>query len=180
MTLKIKSSSFYINIDNVELALNSLKETYPNTIELLTYDIPAFNLQLILFCLGYHIRVNENLSIFTISRCYKPKIENENPILTLTILSQYMTAESYIVAEEDGKEIRFEKNSKIVKIEEDTNTTVPSETSSPLSPELPSENSENIESIEINEPEVKIISKSTRKRNKRITAGPEDEEWVEK
>lgn len=125
MTLKIKSSSFYINTNNVEPALNSLKEIYPNTIELLTYEEPVSNLQLLLYCLGYHCRVNVDLSIFTISRCYEPKIENEDSILTLTTLSQYMTEDSYIIAEKDGREIRFEKNSKSVKIEEDTNSSVP-------------------------------------------------------
>ena len=138
----------------VEPALEALKKEYPEINQILSYDEPASNLQLFLFTLGYHIRVNVNSSIFTISQLPEgPKIENEDPIKTLTILSTYMSENSYITVDIDGKEQTFKK--------EITNTTVPS-IELDIKPEI-------VELKDTDEIIPKVISKKTKRVSKNCT-----------
>jgi len=116
MGFKIKEQSFYISSNNVQPTLDELTSIYPTIKQSLDYDEPASNLQYVLFILGYHCRINIDGSIFTIS-CLKgdgTKIEQEDSIATLTCLSHYMTDDSYIAVEHDGREVRFEKNNVII------------------------------------------------------------------
>lgn len=135
MTLKITSQDFTINTSMVEQALNALIEAYPNKIDLI-YEEASTNLQFFLCNLGFHVRVWPNNTIQTISVLYNdsPKIENEDPVKTLTILSTYMSEDSYIIVNIDGKEqtfkkiiptpVPFEINTEIVEIK-DTDEIVP-------------------------------------------------------
>lgn len=122
MDVTIKSQNFTINSGMVKSALDELKEIYPSVCQLLNYDEDATNFQWLMYILGYHVRIQSNLSIFTISRYYESQIENENPILTLTCLSKHMTDDSYIVIEMDGKETRFEKDKTTVQLVNDEST----------------------------------------------------------
>lgn len=154
MTLKIISQNFTINANMVEPALEALKKEYPAINRTLSYDEPATNLQFLLFVLGYHCRVKINSSIFTISQlCTGPKIENEDPIKTLTILSTYMSENSYITVDIDGKEQTFKK--------EITNTTVPS-IELDIKPEI-------VELKDTDEIVPKVISKKTKRVSKNCT-----------
>ena len=138
----------------VEPALEALKKEYPEVNQILSYDEPASNLQLFLFTLGYHVRVNVNSSIFTISQLGEgSKIENEDSIKTLTILSTYMSENSYITVDIDGKEKTFKK--------EITNTTVPS-IELDIKPEI-------IELKDTDEIIPKVIGKKTKRVSKNCT-----------
>jgi hypothetical protein len=122
MTIKIKSQNFTIATNNVEPTLEELKTIYPEIVQVLDYDEPASNLQFALFILGYHIKIQVDSSIFTISNPsdYTTKVENEDPIKTLTCLSKYMSDDSYIIVEIDGEEVKFTKDKKDVTKTKDT------------------------------------------------------------
>lgn len=157
MTLKITSQDFTINPNMVEPALEALKEKYPEVNQILSYDEPASNLQLFLFTLGYHCRVNINSSIFTISQlCEGPKIENEDPVKTLTTLSTYMSEDSYIKVNIDGKEQTFKK--------ETPTTTVPFEI--------------NTEIVELKDTD-EIVPEVIRKKTKRVSKNCTDSKYKE-
>ena len=115
MDIKIKQQNFTIPAVNVQSALDELIQAYPNKVEL-NYETSVSNLQYFLWVLGWHSRIWLDSSIFTINRLYNdsPKIENEDPILTLTCLSKHMSDDSYIVIVIDGKEVKFEKSNTYV------------------------------------------------------------------
>lgn len=111
MDIKIIKHNFTIPAINVQATLDELMQIYPNNVEL-NYETAVSNLQYFLWTLGWHCRIWLDNSIFTINRLYNdsPKIENEDPILTLTCLSKHMSDDSYIVVVIDGKEVKFEKS----------------------------------------------------------------------
>ncbi len=171
MTLKITSQNFTIPEKNIELTLNALTEIYPNKIDF-PYEQSISNLQFFLWNLGFHCRVWPDGTIQTISVLYddSPKIEKADPIKTLECLSTYMTEDSYITVNIDDNEQTFK--GKREEIKDITNTTVPS---------VPSVNDvvSKIKEKQTETIEQKIISRNTRKRNKRISAGHADNEFKE-
>jgi len=125
MTTKIDKQNFYIASAKISLALSELRTAYPE-IEL-TNEEDVSNLQLLLFHLGFHTRVQVDSSVFTISRL--PHKVKYAPIKILTCLTNYMEVDGYIIAEIDGEKIEFRKDN----ITRD---------------ECPSNNTESIEQIE--------------------------------
>lgn len=86
MSTKIVKNNFYIAAARVPLALSELKSTYPDIT--LTNESDVKNLQQILFILGFHTRVKNDGSIFTLNRI-KSK-QAKDPEQVLEILSKYV------------------------------------------------------------------------------------------
>lgn len=82
----INNTNFNIPSARVPLALSELKSTYPEIT--LTNESDAQNLQQILFILGFHTRVKNDGSIFTLNRI-KSK-QAKDPEQVLEILSKYV------------------------------------------------------------------------------------------
>lgn len=173
MNVEITNQSFYMKSNNVEPTLNELKELYP-TIEL-NYESPSTNLQLLLYNLGFHSRILINDDMFTISRLPKGSIiEDENPVQTLTIVSNYMTMDSYIIATIDNKIIEFRKDN--IKIEASDVSSSISETVDNISididiidekEELPIDKPIGIKETDELKPEKVINTTTKRGRNKK-------------
>ena len=115
----INNVNFNIQSARVPLALSELKSIYPDIT--LTNESDAKNLQQILFILGFHTRVKNDGSIFTLNRI-KSK-QAKDPEQVLEILSKYVFDDDVIptidiISKEDEKISSEESSSEAEEIED--------------------------------------------------------------